>query len=143
ALRRRVRLAPDADTALRELPVDSAACLRLVQLLHHVEEHVPTLYTTLPQQIIHGDFDPSNVLMEGDRILGLLDFEFSGQDLRVADLLIPLTWWPLRLLGSERMGSAGRTWPRIYEPAATDTRGARRVASALPASRDWGAAASH
>ena len=47
---------------------------------------LPELYRSLLQQIVHRDFDASNVLMEGDRVTGVLDFEFAGSDLRAFDL---------------------------------------------------------
>jgi homoserine kinase type II len=65
-----------------------------------VEEQVPSLYVSLPQQLIHGDMDQHNILMDGTRVTGMLDLEFSGRDLRIVDLLVPLTWWPLALFGS-------------------------------------------
>jgi homoserine kinase type II len=70
-----------------------------------IEEQVPPLYARLPRQIVHGDFDPSNVLFAADRVSGVLDFEFSGPDLRVVDLLVPLNWWPLHQFGT------GAEWP--------------------------------
>jgi homoserine kinase type II len=57
---------------------------------------MPDFYATLPQQLAHEDFDPGNVLMEGTRVTGVLDFEFCARDLRVMDLTVALTWWPVR-----------------------------------------------
>jgi Ser/Thr protein kinase RdoA (MazF antagonist) len=61
---------------------------------------LPELYRSLLQQIVHRDFDASNVLMEGDRVTGVLDFEFAGSDLRAFDLarslsLFSITPWSI------------------------------------------------
>lgn len=45
---------------------------------------------TWPSIPIHGDFAPWNLLYEGDRLTGLLDFELSRNDHRVADFA--LSW---------------------------------------------------
>lgn len=42
----------------------------------------------LPQQIVHRDLDPSNLLMAEGRITGVLDFEAARPDLRAFDLAI-------------------------------------------------------
>ena len=44
--------------------------------------------TDLPRQIIHGDFAPSNVLMVGDRVTAILDFETCGPGYRAMDLAV-------------------------------------------------------
>jgi Ser/Thr protein kinase RdoA (MazF antagonist) len=38
--------------------------------------------------------------MEGTRVTGILDFEFSHVDLRVEDLSVPLAVWPRDLFGT-------------------------------------------
>nr|WP_255512617.1 phosphotransferase [Kribbella steppae] len=40
----------------------------------------------LPQSIIHADFGPTNVLMEGTRVTAILDFEAAGPGYRAMDL---------------------------------------------------------
>jgi len=47
--------------------------------------------STLPTQLIHGDLHYDNVLVEGERITGLLDFEFSAMDWRAMELAICLS----------------------------------------------------
>ncbi|MER7243718.1 phosphotransferase [Kribbella sp. NPDC000426] len=42
----------------------------------------------LPRQIIHGDFAPTNVLMVGDRVTAILDFETCGPGYRAMDLAV-------------------------------------------------------
>jgi homoserine kinase type II len=61
----------------------------------------------LPQQIIHRDYDQSNILMEGTTVTGVLDFEFCGPDLRVHDIAYALSTWPYGLWNS------GKEWAVI------------------------------
>jgi homoserine kinase type II len=65
------------------------------------------LYASLPKQLCHEDCDPSNILLEGTRVTGVLDWEFCALDLRPMDLVVALTWWPLGRFGS------GEEWPII------------------------------
>lgn len=44
----------------------------------------------LPRNIIHADFWPTNVLMVGDKVTGILDFETVGPGYRAMDLAIGL-----------------------------------------------------
>jgi Ser/Thr protein kinase RdoA (MazF antagonist) len=48
------------------------------------EEH--PLVASLPRQIIHGDFGLSNTLVRNGRVVGVVDFEFAGPDVRAMDL---------------------------------------------------------
>lgn len=41
-----------------------------------------------PSGVIHGDFAPWNLLFEGDRLTGVLDFEASHRSFRVADFAL-------------------------------------------------------
>jgi Ser/Thr protein kinase RdoA (MazF antagonist) len=42
----------------------------------------------LPRQLIHGDFAMTNVLMAGDRVTAILDFETAGPGYRAMDLAV-------------------------------------------------------
>ncbi|HEY7780492.1 MAG TPA: phosphotransferase [Ktedonobacterales bacterium] len=106
-LRRRLGLDAAPAEVLATLPGDPESIQRVVALARRVEERVPELYATLPKQIIHGDYDPSNILMEGTRVTAVFDFEFSTRDLRVEELVVPLSWWPIAYFGT------GREWPII------------------------------
>lgn len=48
------------------------------------------LYAPLPEQIIHGDYFPSNVLMGGNGVSGILDFESASPGPCMMDLAIGL-----------------------------------------------------
>jgi homoserine kinase type II len=100
-------LVPDPPAAFAELPLPHKKRQQLISGYTWLIERIPDLYATLPQQLAHEDFDPGNVLMEGTRVTGVLDFEFCAHDLRVMDLTVALTWWPVRHYGT------GAGWPII------------------------------
>jgi homoserine kinase type II len=99
-LRRRVSAPDDSEAALLQLPLPAEDTASLVDQLRVAETQIPPLYASLPQQLVHADVDPSNLLMEGAQVSGVLDFEFAHYDLRIADLLVPLSWWDPELFGS-------------------------------------------
>ena len=106
-------LVPDPVAALSQLPVEREQIETLRAILATTQQQVPSLYRNLPQQYLHRDYGPSNVLVEGQEITAILDFEFAGRDLRVLDLCIALSWWPFFLFDS------GQEWPLIDAFATT------------------------
>ena len=100
-------LVPDPLGAIRELPVAEDARTRLAARYEWLRERIPGIYATLPTQLVHEDYDPSNMLMVGEHVTGVLDFEFCSRDVRVMDLIVALSWWPVRQLGT------GHEWPII------------------------------
>lgn len=68
----------------------------------------------LPQQLLHRDYGPGNMLMDGERVTAILDFEFAGVDRRVFDLCVAISWWPVRAMGTgqewELIDSFGRAY---------------------------------
>lgn len=79
------------------LPVEPAWRTRFGQVLESVLVQAGRLYGQLPRQMTHGDFTHGNVLMEGDRVTGVLDFEFSAWALRVMDYAIGIGGGPKSL----------------------------------------------
>jgi Ser/Thr protein kinase RdoA (MazF antagonist) len=81
---------------------------RLLTLLDRLEQAVPPLYATLPRQVLHRDYFPNNILMQGDTVSAVLDFEFAGEDVRALDFAIGLIWWVMMqgTLGSWEMFEA-------------------------------------
>ncbi|BCX03963.1 MAG: hypothetical protein KatS3mg053_1901 [Candidatus Roseilinea sp.] len=61
----------------------------------------------LPQQLIHGDFITGNILMEGPRVTGVLDFENCAFNPRGMDFAIAVDTWCWDVMGS------GREWERV------------------------------
>ncbi len=47
----------------------------------------------LPQAVIHADLFPDNVLMQGERVTGLIDFYFACSDVRAWDLAVTHAAW--------------------------------------------------
>ncbi len=64
--------------------------LRFSQILHEAIATAPHLYATLPIQTIHADYITPNILVENERVVGILDFEFATRDLRLFDYLSSL-----------------------------------------------------
>jgi homoserine kinase type II len=95
---------PDPVAAVAQLPIDDERKIRITRLVQEMVAIAPQLYAALPQQITHNDYDPSNILTEGTRVSGVLDFEFSTPDVRAMDLVVALHGWSSALLGS------GREW---------------------------------
>jgi len=54
--------------------------------LARVSREIAPIYPTLPRQLTHGDFALGNVLFRNGQVSALLDFEFSGADVRAIDL---------------------------------------------------------
>lgn len=82
-------LVPDPGSAVDDLGLDVSTRDAVVAALDRVEiAHDPL--DALPRQIVHGDFAFPNLLVEGRRVTGLLDFEFSGPDVRASDLACAL-----------------------------------------------------
>ena len=86
----------------------------LAGLRASVEDH----YSTLPQQVIHGDCVSGNLLIQDGRITAVLDFDFARPDARAMDVAIGLkyamrTWDnpdPLPIARAFCRGYARRGW---------------------------------
>ncbi len=66
---------------------------------------IPALMAQLPRQIILGDLNLSNILVDAGRVTGMVDFEFSGRDWRAMDLAVGLVGF----------GNAGRNASVVWE----------------------------
>ncbi len=100
-------LVSDPLSAVERLPIDREQAKQIRAFLTDVIENVPSLYATLPQQVLHRDYDPGNILLDQQHVTAVLDFDFAGRDIRVLDLCVALSWWPANLLGT------GKEWDLI------------------------------
>lgn len=66
-------LVSDPLSAVERLPVDREQVKQVQAFLTEVRENVPSLYATLPQQVLHRDYDPSNVLLDQQRVTAVLN----------------------------------------------------------------------
>ena len=98
---------PDPLAAVERLPIERAKARQIQNMLASVLEKVPDLYARLPQQLLHLDYDPANIFMADRQVTAIFDFEFAGIDLRVMELCVALSWWPVNLMGT------GKEWEII------------------------------
>jgi homoserine kinase type II len=88
--------------------LEAAQARQICAILRQTQDDWETLSAqNLPQQVLHRDCGPGNVLMEREEVTAILDFEFAGPDRRLFDLCVALSWWPVRLMGT------GREWELI------------------------------
>jgi homoserine kinase type II len=98
-------LVPDPLAALDDLDL-GAHRARIVDLFERLGATHEALVTSLPRQIVHGDFAFINVLINDGVVTGMLDFEFAGPDVRAADLAYAIYITVVRAAPGER-------WPLI------------------------------
>lgn len=120
-------LVPDPLAAIERLPVEREWSRQVAAILESVMSHVDSLYERLPQQLLHRDYDPPNVLVDETGVTAVLDFEFAGPDIRVLELAVALSWWPLNLMGT------GKEWAVIDAFGAAYIRGVALSESELQA----------
>lgn len=78
-------LAP-GDLRLPDSEPFSSLCAWLRAELDELGTFCAGRYRRLPRQMIHGDFAPSNTLLAGPRLTGIVDFEFALPDARAMDV---------------------------------------------------------
>jgi Ser/Thr protein kinase RdoA (MazF antagonist) len=105
---------PDPLAAIEQLPIEQDQAQQIRAMLVTVQEKVPDLYNRLPQQLIHGDYDHSNILVEDQQVTAVLDFEFAARDLRALDLCVALSWWPVNVMGTGKEWDVINTFATIY-----------------------------
>lgn len=100
-------LVTDPLAALEQIKVSSNQRRQFRAILKDASEQVERLYSRLPQQLLHRDYDPGNIFVDGQQVSAVFDFEFAGMDLRVLDLCVALRWWPVQAL------ETGQAWEII------------------------------
>ncbi|HEY3993186.1 MAG TPA: phosphotransferase, partial [Ktedonobacteraceae bacterium] len=100
-------LVPNPFAAAEQL-LESSQAQALIEILKQTQRDWEAFSTqNLPQQVLHRDCGPGNMLMENERVTAILDFEFAGVDRRVFDLCVAISWWPVRKMGT------GQEWELI------------------------------
>jgi homoserine kinase type II len=69
------------------------------EMVERAAESAGPIYASLPTQLIHGDFSFGNVLVVSRRVRGIVDFEYSGRDVRARELAFGLSSVILRSRG--------------------------------------------
>jgi homoserine kinase type II len=87
--------AATAPQVQRFLDVHQAGLLASEVALHEQQN-----YAQLPQGVIHADLFRDNVLLEGDRIGGLIDFYFACSDALLYDVAITVNDWCMNADGT-------------------------------------------
>jgi homoserine kinase type II len=100
-------LLADSLCAMEQLLVERDLSRRVRDLQAAVREMTDSLFRRLPQQLLHRDCGPGNMLVDDSGITAVLDFEFAGRDIRALDLCVALSWWPVNLMGT------GKEWEVI------------------------------
>jgi homoserine kinase type II len=79
------------ETAPRVMPFLGAADQALLK--EEIRFHQGGWPEDLPWGVIHADLFRDNVLFEGDRITGIVDFYFAGQDALLYDVAVTVNAW--------------------------------------------------
>lgn len=99
------------------LPISKRMKARLKAVLESVVEDAAPIFKRQAKQLIHGDYIPGNVLMDGGRVTGVLDFEFCAMNPPVMDVAVALDTWGWTLLDSDarwrRYDAFGRGFARV------------------------------
>ncbi len=59
---------PDPHRMLEQLTLEPGQRAEIIRIVGDLQAALPARYQSLPRQIVHRDFDASNVLLEGDRV---------------------------------------------------------------------------
>jgi aminoglycoside phosphotransferase (APT) family kinase protein len=84
--------------------------------LRGLVRRLPPLFADRPVVLAHGDFAPVNVLTDGKRVTGLLDFE----SVRLADPIFDVAWWAWAVSFGEA-SALERGWLPFLEGAGIDS----------------------
>lgn len=88
---------------------------RDARTVRDIIETMPALLSGRRAVVCHGDFGPQNVLVVGEHISGLLDFE----DARIGDPLLDVAWWAW-LVRAHTPEAFTRTWAAFLDAAGID-----------------------
>ncbi|MGH2507592.1 MAG: phosphotransferase [Ktedonobacteraceae bacterium] len=119
-------LVPDPIATVAEI-LSPAQAQPLCAILRQTQQDWEMLsLQNVPQQILHRDCGPGNVLMAEERVTAILDFEFADTDRRLFDLCVAISWWPVRLMGTgqewELIDAFGQAYTKLFPLTAEELR---------------------
>ena len=126
-----------ASTAQKVRPFLDATQAELMD--SEVALHARNQLSHLPQGMIHADLFRDNVLLEGDRVSGLIDFYFACSDALLYDVAITVNDWCVNADGTLDMQRT-QSFLRAYHavrPLLDSERGAWPLMLRLAALRFW------
>jgi len=103
---------PDIARALNDLTAAAPQAMKVHYesiggALRRARRHVRPLWADLPLVVAHGDWHPGNLLMGGDRVMAVIDFESTRGEPRVGDIANGLLQFSLE----RRAGLPATQWP--------------------------------
>jgi Ser/Thr protein kinase RdoA (MazF antagonist) len=101
----------DLFTEWRELFIPSVRGLLADSIIDKVDSRFQAVYPSLPRQLIHRDVHPQNVLFDGGKITGWLDFDIGQKNVRLFDLAYFLSGL---LIGNTNDPDKIKVWHTIY-----------------------------
>ncbi|MBA3274256.1 MAG: phosphotransferase [Chloroflexia bacterium] len=98
---------PDPRAAIEKVFREQALATALARIVKLAGERWQSCTSDWNAQLIHGDFYPTNTMMDSGEVSGILDFEFSGTGYRAMDFTIGLAAF------STKSWDDGCSWPLV------------------------------
>lgn len=81
----------ELDKYLNISSLDDKELKTFKECIIEVKNNFPKVYKNLPRQVIHRDFHGENMIFEGDKLVGYIDFDLSQVNARLFDICYLLT----------------------------------------------------
>ena len=78
----------------------------------NIGEKLSEIYPALPRQLIHRDVHSNNVLFEGGRLIGWIDFDLHHRDARIFDIAYLLAGL---IIGHQQNPEKVEIWQQVYD----------------------------
>lgn len=84
----------DPLVAMHTAPMSADVATQVIAIVQQHQQAWTDMYGGgLPQQIIHGEFVPRNVLLMDNQVVAVLDFETCRVDLRIIEIAVAVLAW--------------------------------------------------